>query len=71
MTFPARAITVSQSSSRGGLGGKRKTMFTHVFFVSAPGGSNPARGYINRSDIEICCRNWQCRTPDNVYDIYT
>jgi hypothetical protein len=25
-------------------------MFTQVF-VSSPGGSNPARGYINRSDI--------------------
>ena len=35
-------------SSRGGLGGKCKTMFTQVF-VSSPGGSNPSRGYINRN----------------------
>jgi hypothetical protein len=32
-------------SSHGGLGGKRKTMFTQVF-VSAPGESNPAWGEI-------------------------
>ena len=40
-----KPIVSNGGSSRGGLGGKCKTMFTQVF-VSSPGGSNPAWGMV-------------------------